>query len=344
MYKKYQIKWLLILSAIMILSTTFIGQPDLSKAKWWYFLDHALKVFIPIAACWLIDGYMLNNTFGRLSGFYKSSLSILLGVCASFTLGIAIDQIAPQNHLYNSEIGYSTPKEMMIHLVGNTFLSLLCYFVFSIRFTNAALKIARKEKVHLEQAHLKAQLISLQQQISPHFLFNSLSTLKTMVSEPAAKNYIIHLAGVYRYVLSFNDHPLTKLDDELRFIGSYLHILNERFGNMLRVDISIQKQYGLLYLPSLSLQLLIENAIKHNVCSAEHPLCISITTTDSKALIVENNFQPKKCRVERPGMGLKNIIERYRLLVDKPISVANDNQKFTVTIPLIKHESNYNRR
>ncbi len=344
MYKKYQIKWLLILSAIMILCTSFLGQVNLTKAKWWYFLDHGFKIFIPIAGCWLIDGYFLTNSFTRLSGFSKHLLSILSGIFALFILGYAVDQIVPKNYLYSTEIGYQTSREILIHLGGNTFLSLVCYFVFSNRYTSATLKITRIEKGLLEQAHLRAQLISLQQQISPHFLFNSLSTLKTLVSDRAAKNYIVHLSGVYRYVLSFNDQYVTKLDDELKFIDSYLHILNERFGSMLKVNMNIEHQHRSLYLPSLSLQLLIENAIKHNVCSAERPLYISITTTGSPALMVENNFQPKRSRMGRPGMGLKNVTERYKLLVDKSVDVANDNEKFTVTIPLLRHESNYNRR
>ena len=344
MYIKYQIKWLLILSAIMILCTSFLGQVDVTKAKWWHFLVHSFKIFVPIAGCWLIDGYFLTNTFPRLSGFSKHLLSILSGICALFILGYVVDQIAPKNYLYHTEIGYLTPRELLIHLGGNTFLSLVCYFIFSNRYTTAALKITRTEKGLLEQAHLRAQLVSLQQQISPHFLFNSLSTLKTLVSDRPAKNYIVHLAGVYRYVLSFNDQYLTKLDDELKFIDSYLYILNERFGSMLKVNINIQHEHRILYLPSLSLQLLVENAIKHNICSAERPLYISITTTGSPALIVENNFQPKQSRMERPGIGLKNIIERYKLLVDKSVDIANDNEKFTVTIPLLRHESNYNRR
>ena len=343
MYKKYQIKWLLILSAIMIVCTSFLGQVELGRTKWWYFLDHSFKIFVPIAGCWLIDGYFLTNNFSRLSGYPKHFLSILLGIVALLVLGYLLDQINPENYLYTNKIGYQTTKDILIHLGGNSFLSLICYFTFSNRHTSATLKTTMVEKGLLEQAHLRAQLISLQQQISPHFLFNSLSTLKTMVSDPSAKNYIVHLAGVYRYVLSFNEQYLTRLDDELKFISSYLHILNERFGPTLRVDMDIQQQHAALLLPSLSLQLLIENAIKHNVCSIEQPLHISITTTDSPALKVENNFQPKRSRLERPGTGLKNIIERYKLLVDKSVDVANDNGKFTVTIPLLAHESNYNR-
>ena len=344
MYKKYQIKWLLIFSVVMIICTILLGQVDLAKAKWWHFLDHSYKIFVPIAGCWLIGGYFLINNFTRLSAFPQHLLSILSGIVVLFILGYIIDQVAPKSYIFSNEIGYHTSREIWIHLGGNTFLSLVCYFIYANRYTSSVLKATRKEKRLLEQAHLRAQLISLQQQISPHFLFNSLSTLKTLVTDPAAKNYIVHLARVYRYVLSFNDQHLTKLDDELKFINSYLHILNERFGPALKVKIEIQHPHRILYIPSLSLQLLIENAIKHNICSAEYPLYISITTTDLPSLMVENNFQPKRSRTGRPGTGLKNIIERYRLLVDKSVEVANDNEKFTVTIPLLRHESNYNRR
>ncbi|MBS7234093.1 histidine kinase [Flavobacterium psychroterrae] len=336
MYKKYQIKWLLILSVIIILCTLLLVQVDMSKAKWWHFLDHSLKVFVSIACCWMVAGYFLTNSFARLPNFSKNMISILASIVILFILGFVIDIIAPKNYLFNSEIGYQTPQEILIHFVANTFLSLLCYFVFSNRYTSTALKIKRMEKDLIEQAHLRAQLISLQQQISPHFLFNSLSTLKTLVSDPLARDYIVHLASVYRYVLSFNDQYLTKLDDELKFISSYIYILNERFGDMLQVNIHIPQQDRFLYLPSLSLQLLIENAIKHNVCSQERPLHISITTTNAQELRVENNFQPKQSRMERPGMGLKNIIERYKLLVDRSVDVTHNAEKFTVTIPLLK--------
>lgn len=344
MYKKYQIKWLLILSVTIFICTLFLIRVDMSKASWWHFLDHSLKIFIPIACCWMVDGYFLTNSFSQLPNFLKNFLSILFGVIVLFIIGFAIDIISPKNYLFTNKIGFETSSDILIHFAGNTFLSLICYFVFSNRYTSNALRITRIEKDLIEQEHLRAQLISLQQQISPHFLFNSLSTLKTLVEDSLAKDYIVHLASVYRYVLSFNDQYLTKLDDELKFVNSYVYILNKRFGNMLSVKIHIPHEDRILYLPSLSLQLLIENAIKHNVCSEELPLHILITTTFTQKLRVENNFQPKQSRIERSGMGLKNIIERYKLLANKAVEVTQNNEKFIVTIPLLKNESNYNRR
>lgn len=344
MFKKYQIKWLLILSLSIILCTLFLVPFDLQQAKWWHYLDHSLKIFIPTATCWMIDGYFITNKFPRLSSRLKPFLSIFLGIIVLFLLGIVLYVISPKNHLFQEDIGYGTAREILMHLIGNSLLSILCYFVFSNRYTKAVLRITRMEKDRLEQEHLRAQLLSLQQQISPHFLFNSLSTLKTLVHEPLARDFIGHLASVYRYVLNFNEQYLTKLEDELNFIHSYVYILHERFGDMLKVNIQIPPQDLQLFLPSLSLQLLIENAIKHNICSEEKPLLISISTTQHQELCVENNFQPKSTRTERSGKGLKNIIDRYKILSDKPVEIHHSQDKFSVTIPLLKNESNHYRR
>ena len=344
MYRKYQINWLLILSLGMILGTILLAQVDLNSAKWWYFLNHTLKVFLPMAACWLIHGFFLTNNFERVPSYIKPLLSILSGLTALLIIGLILDLILPPNYLFSKEISYDKASDISAHIIGNTLLSLLLFIVFSNRHTSFALKKSNAEKDLLEKAHLKAQLVSLQQQISPHFLFNSLSTLKTMVNDEAAKDYIVELAGVYRYVLSFNERYLTALEDEIKFINSYLHILRERFQDALQVNINILPQYKNSVLPSLALQLLIENAIKHNICSTQRPLYISIFTTDSGNLMVVNNFQPKKARAGQPGTGLKNIVERYKLLAGRSVEVTQDNEKFSVTIPLLEHESYYNRR
>ncbi|UKT64995.1 sensor histidine kinase [Pedobacter mucosus] len=343
MFRKYQIKWLFVLSLAMVIGTMLLGQ-NIEKAKWWYFLIHFIKVCIPITGCWMMYGYFLANNFSWLPKYPKALLSMVLGVIVSFMLAWVVDAIQPQNYLYSENVGYDTPKELYIQLSGAFFVSFLCYFVFSNSHTSTALQDTRVEKALLEQAHLRAQLISLQQQISPHFLFNSLSTLKTMVAEQAPKNYIVQLAGVYRYVLRFNDQYLSTLDDELKFIVSYLYILNERFADSLKVNIKVEPAHRELLVPSLSLQLLVENAIKHNVCSPESPLFISITSDEHNGLRVENNFQPKKSRSDRTGTGLKNIIERYKILLDRSVEISKNNGKFTVTLPLLKNEGHNNRR
>jgi len=328
----------------MIFGTMLLGQVDINRTKWWYFLNHSVKVLLPVAACWLTQGLFLTNSFKQLPNYLKHLISIFLGIVALLLIGLILDVTLPPNYLFSREVGYDKTSDIYSHIIANTVLSLLLFIIFYNRHTSFALKKSNMERNLLEKAHLKAQLVSLQQQISPHFLFNSLSTLKTMVNDEVAKDYIIELAGVYRYVLSFNERYLTSLEDEIKFINSYLHILRERFQDALKVQINILPQYRTSVLPSLSLQLLIENAIKHNICSAQRPLHISIFTTDSGNLVVENNFQPKKARAGQSGTGLKNIVERYKLLAGRTVEVIQDDKKFSVTIPLLEHEGNHNRR
>lgn len=336
MFKSYQIKWYFILSGILTVSTLLLRQENTSEAEWWEFFIYAFQIFASLLVCWLIHGYFLVNKFSWFKNYSKYSLSILLSILATFALSYVFFTFLPQNILNAKVVPYNTFSDLKVHFTGAFFLSLICYVVFYSTHANSALQDTKLENEILEQAHLRAQLLSLQQQISPHFLFNSLSTLKTIATDQPTKNYIVQLASVYRYVLNFNEHYLTPLKDEIAFIKSYLYIMNERFEDSLQVKITVQEKHLKLMIPPLSLQLLIENAIKHNMISLEQPLNISITTDDAPALIVENNFQPKKILEEGTGTGLKNIIERYKLLANEQIQILNDAGKFSVTLPLIE--------
>ncbi len=243
--------------------------------------------------------------------------------------------ILPKTTLIENGVKFNSISDFVVHFLGAFLASIICYVVFYSIHTNTALQNSQLENQKLEQAHLRAQLISLQQQISPHFLFNSLSTLKTIASDQPTKNYVVQLANLYRYVLNVNEHYLTPLRDELTFIRSYLYIMNERFEDTLVVSINIADEHQKFMIPSLSLQLLIENAIKHNTISPERPLKITIRTDDTPALIVTNNLQLKKTAEEGTGTGLKNIKERYKLLIHKPIQIDDNGDYFSVTLPLL---------
>ncbi|MDF1675107.1 MAG: histidine kinase [Vicingaceae bacterium] len=201
--------------------------------------------------------------------------------------------------------------------------------------------LAEKQKASIEIEQLKkeklsAQLEELKQQMSPHFLFNSLNTLKTIVPDENSKTYIVKLANVYRYLLSFNSKHLTTLKDELDFVESYLYILKERFEDALEITIDIDESLMENYIPPLSLQLLIENAIKHNIVSMDDPLKINVTNNNSKdMLIISNNLQLKSSKENSTGMGLDNIKTRYQLLAQKDILISKNENSFSVQIPLL---------
>ena len=194
------------------------------------------------------------------------------------------------------------------------------------------------EAERLKKENLQSQLDSLKAQINPHFLFNSLSTLSSLVAEDPkqAERFIEELASVYRYLLQTNDQSLTTLSDELGFIQAYFHLLQMRFGRSVELDIAVDERYYDFLLPPLTLQLLVENAVKHNMALPHRPLLIKIYTDEALNLFVLNNLQKKTISVPSNQMGLQNITTKYRLLKQADVIIRQTETMFQVIIPLIE--------
>lgn len=336
MFKTYRIKQCFILIGVLTVSSLLVRQANVKEIESREFLDFFFRLSITTIACWLIHGYFLLHDLSLGGNLVKHFLSNVLAIIATMVLGYLFFKFLPITHLSEPPVSSSLISNYLINFTRAFFLSIICFAVFYSIHTNSALQSSKLENEILEQAHLRAQLISLQQQISPHFLFNSLSTLKTIARDQPTKNYVVQLASVYRYILNFNESYLTPLKDELAFIKSYLYIMNERFEEELMISINIPEDYLKFLIPPLSIQLLIENAIKHNLISPDQPLHITILTDDSPALIVTNNLQPKKVPEEGTGTGLKNIRERYKLLINRPVQIFNDGDYFSINLPLLK--------
>ena len=189
----------------------------------------------------------------------------------------------------------------------------------------------------MQQEKTEMQMRALQSQINPHFLFNSLNTLSSLIDERPhqATDFVDELSTVYRYLLRSNETDLTPLSVELRFIHSYFHLLRTRFGNNVDLEVAIDIAYEEALLPPLTLQLLVENAVKHNVILPEQPLIIRIRTTNQQQLIVENSLQRKNLHVESTGIGLSNIATKYRLLNQPTPTIEEYKGWFRVTLPLL---------
>jgi sensor histidine kinase YesM len=215
----------------------------------------------------------------------------------------------------------------------------IAFIIISIFVTRSWLIEWRKAAIEAEQ--LKTEKIasryqSLKDQLNPHFLFNSLNALSNLVYEDADKSahFIQQLSKIYRYVLDVQQEELVSLDKELEFARSYLTLQKIRFEDSLLYDISVNSTQGLM-LPPLSLQLLLENAVKHNIASMAKPLNIQIKQAGD-LLIVSNDLQPKAgIPEESAGVGLDNIMKRYDLLTDRKPEIKKENQKFTVSLPLL---------
>ncbi|RPI41732.1 MAG: PAS domain S-box protein [Bacteroidetes bacterium] len=206
-----------------------------------------------------------------------------------------------------------------------------------IRESSEKLTEANTQLIRLQKENLQSQFEVLRQQVNPHFLFNSLNVLTSLIKlEPdLAEKYTEHLSKVYRYVLENKEHDLVRLEVELDFIDAYIFLLNIRFMGKIMITISVnEKSRNLLILP-LALQLLIENAIKHNAMSKRNPLKINIYVDENRILHVENNLQERESYIASTGVGLKNIEHRYRLL-EKPLPVFYKSESiFVAEIPLI---------
>ncbi|WP_046245388.1 sensor histidine kinase [Hymenobacter terrenus] len=190
----------------------------------------------------------------------------------------------------------------------------------------------------LARAGIQSELEALRSQLDPHFLFNSLNTLAALIeddNEPA-QTYLEQLADVYRYVLVSRDKTTVPLHEEIAFVEAYLYLNKTRFRENLQVEQHISTAAYATNVAPLSLQMLVENAIKHNVISPENPLCVTLATeTGSTYVRVQNNVQPKTGFEQSTKVGLRNIINRYRLLSEHPVEILREGGQFTVRLPLL---------
>ncbi|HEX2627406.1 MAG TPA: histidine kinase, partial [Chitinophagaceae bacterium] len=194
------------------------------------------------------------------------------------------------------------------------------------------------EAEQLKKENLQSQLEGLKGQVNPHFLFNSLNSLSSLISEDPdkAEKFLDEMSKVYRYLLRTNEDGLTTLEAEMQFIQSYFHLLKTRYGDGLDMETIIDNRYLEYQLPPLTLQMLVENAVKHNMILKDRPLRILIMTTNSGRLVVSNNLQRKDRMVSSNKVGLTNIVNKYRLMKQEEISVRDDGKEFAVVVPLIQ--------
>jgi len=216
--------------------------------------------------------------------------------------------------------------------------------VFPIMVSYLLRSMHLEEKVAVENEKLRAENMAsryeaLKTQMDPHFLFNSLNTLKSLIDidTEKAEDFAQQLSGVLRYTLK-NEEVVT-LANELDCVRSYCKMMKMRYGDNLLFDHHIDhERYDNYYVLPLSIQGLIENAIKHNVISSKQPLTVHIMTDDNNRLIISNKIQPKIGKEEGTGIGLANLAERYRIKWNENVEIFNDGTNFTVTLPLKQNE------
>ncbi len=267
--------------------------------------------------------------------------------CSMLALSIIIRKLLAEgvidtNQTMDSQV-ILNGKQVVIGVFGYSLMNALINFpilflLYEMLYRSALLRHTENEKAKLEKEKLSAELSQLKGIINPHFLFNNLNSLSSLISEDPeqAQNFLDELTRVFRYLLRNNQTELTTLSEELKFIQTYYQLLRTRYGAGIHLQITIDSLYEQLLIPPLTLQLLIENAVKHNRVQKENPVRIELKDAPGNLLIVRKTVLPKEGRSESAGLGLYSINARYKILNGPGLVIEKNEKEFSVSIPLIE--------
>lgn len=300
----FQLFWIGCFTAIMWVAL-WLGNAYVSCVLDYYFPWEKQTVTRLIAGLIGMVVYTLGVVYG---------LIFLFGTVFGFYLGDGIE-----------ETYYTT---IVITLIITLFMTGRMFFA---NWRQVAIDAERLKKESAE-----ARYDNLKNQVNPHFLFNSLNALTNLVyqDQDKAVKFIKQLSEVYRYVLASRDKEVVQLEEEIHFLYSYVFLQQIRFGDKLKISIELLDVKSMV--APLALQMLVENAIKHNEISEDHPLVIRVYSRDKK-IIIENSLRRKAVLAEdSPGLGLQNIKKRYEFLTEHKVEVIEAEGKFIVVIPMIE--------
>ncbi|MET0464228.1 MAG: histidine kinase [Chitinophagaceae bacterium] len=316
------------------LITGLINRHNISNpAVRWSFL-YTIMIALVV---WQGNRYLhssLRNYFDWINKPLQKVLVLILSV-VFYTVPVSVLLIVGWYELFTNE-----PVNWQVVSQATLIILIAVIFITHVYETVILVKQSENEMIRneqLERARAEAELEALKNQIDPHFIFNSLNTLSHLIEEkPArAKQFNDTLADVYRYILQNKARDLVLLRDEIEFLNSYFLLLKIRFEKAVhlekRIDDAALEHF---LLPPICLQLLAENAIKHNEFSAESPLIFSVHLEDD-ALVVKNKLQRKELRKPSSRIGLNNLKERYKLTTGKEIRISDDNNEFVVRLPVL---------
>ncbi|MEZ0608014.1 sensor histidine kinase [Fibrella sp. WM1] len=304
--------------------------------------------------CQLLLDYITQRIADRYPGLRQTGLR-LFWLLLSFMTITPLFILGPMwAYDHGHWFGYVyTPGTATRILLFNVVVNLISVGSFESVYSLTKWRENMLEKEQLKKINLQSQYESLKNQVNPHFLFNTLNSLSSLIAdEPErAEAFVDEMAKVYRYLLQTNrrsdestDGELTTLKTELAFIQSYFHLLKTRYGQGIALVVDVPDSALPCLLPPLTLQMLVENAVKHNVIHPQKPLTIEIRAEANSRLLVRNNLQRKTTRVLSNQVGLSNITAKYRLLTQgrtnlnpaaATVIVDESNDYFTVSLPLL---------
>lgn len=329
----------LILVSVLVIAPHVVMTYSFSGAQ---FFKSLAAVVVFILMLWFINILLLFVT-SRYTNFTGSSIVryLMSYLLCLLTVWLARDLINSFVHDQRRAPAHLYAVFTMSFILNSVVLIIQDLFVLREKKTNIEL-----ENAGLKMKNVEATNLQLKEQIHPHFLFNSLSTLKVLIRQDAeqAETYLTRLSDVLRASLASTTTNIIRLDEELKLCSDYLEMQQIRFGDALTYTVAIPEAVReSSYLPIFSLLPLLENAIKHNKFTADAPLKISIRYANGE-IITSNNIAKRELANPSTGLGLKNLSERYRLLSGDSITIVNDGNNFSVSIKLLPGESSDHRR
>ena len=278
-----------------------------------------------------LDKVFKDERFSKKRIFIGFALSFVVSLTVIFLLRI-FEEVVIKNKSFLNFIRNEKAGNYIVASVFTFIVISIVHIIYLYKFYQE--NKLKEQKIIAGTAN--AQLESLKNQIDPHFLFNSLNVLSSLIEENPgnAQKFTTSLSKVYRYVLEQKDKELVSVQEELAFAKTYMNLLKMRFEDSISYDVPVDYDNLEARVVPLSLQLLLENTIKHNVVSEQKPLQIKIYVNDNY-LIVENNLQKKEVLQDRRGVGLQNIIERYKLLSERKVVIEESESYFRVMIPIL---------
>jgi len=298
------------------------------------------SAFILVMFTWEINDWLIKKQLKTPRGLDFSGSIKILGVTFAFLAPLAallyylglyvlddICQIPTNNRALQFRTDWMRAMLLGISIIVSNL------FYFSVKQKNSL----EQKMIALQNEVMTSKYTSLKNQISPHFLFNSFNTLTSLMYEDRdlASDFISRLATSYRYILENKEEELVSLEKELSFLDSFIFMMNVRHEDALQIETKIGLDAAQYVIPTLSLQMLVENALKHNFYSKEKPMTVQVYSVGKLGLVVENTLRKRDDLGETTKIGLKNIQKRYAFYTHQEVTIEQDEHTFKVTMPLL---------
>lgn len=329
----YRLVWILILATYSYANTLFLEVFQfyhIEEPQWLIWFGFLLMVFLVWEGNRWIEKWVQSRSLSVHPLLQQFLISLFLAAFVGWLVTFTLQRI------FNVHPESAREVEMKLAIAFSLRVNLFLQCIHAFLFFIQQSKEKERESEKLKIIAADAELQRIKNQINPHFLFNNLNVLDQLIEEDKdkASEFLNEFADIYRYVLQASDLKTISLDDELAFTQRYFSLIQHKYGKAYQLNASVQHKEG--YIIPLTLQVLIENAVQHNLGDEHDPVQIEITMDEQ--IRVTNNIRKKRYAKATNGRALHNLKEQYALITDSAIAIEETAQRFTVTIPIIEQQ------